>query len=211
MTTQLRDVATSQERQRLARDLHDAVSQTLFAVSLIAEVLPRIYEKNAAKGQARLEELRQLTRGALAEMRTLLLELRPAALADMSLPELLRQFSDAIIGRARIPVQMELGECSDLPPEVKVAFYRISQEALNNVAKHSGATHAWVALSCTDRAIHLVVRDDGAGFDPNAIPAGHLGLAIMRERAEAIGASLSVTSRPGEGSAVSLAWEPPVA
>ena len=98
MTGSLHELAASNERQRLARDLHDAVSQTLFSVSIIAEVLPRIYEKDAEQGKARLEELRQLTRGALAEMRMLLLELRPASMADTSLTDLLRQLSEAVIG-----------------------------------------------------------------------------------------------------------------
>ena len=146
MTGSLNELAASKERQRLARDLHDAVSQTLFSVSIIAEVLPRIYEKDAEQGKAKLEELRQLTRGALAEMRMLLLELRPATLADTSLPDLLRQLSAAVIGRARIQIDVRLEASEEAPPEVAVALYRIAQEALNNVAKHSGAKRAEVQL-----------------------------------------------------------------
>ena len=101
---QAQELATVQERQRLARDLHDAVSQTLFSASLIAEVLPRLWERNPDEGRKRLEEIRQLTRGALAEMRTLLLELSPAALVDADLGDLLRQLAESITGRARIPV-----------------------------------------------------------------------------------------------------------
>ena len=146
---QAHELAASRERQRLARDLHDAVSQTLFSVSLIAEVLPRIYERDPEQGRQRLEELRQLTRGALAEMRTLLLELRPAALAEANLPDLLKQLGEAVVGRARIPVEVETEEgCIVLPADVRVAFYRIAQEALNNVAKHSGASKARVSLTC---------------------------------------------------------------
>ena len=137
---QASELAASHERQRLARDLHDAVSQTLFSVSLIAEVLPRIYARDPDQGAQRLEELRQLTRGALAEMRTLLLELRPAALAEANLPDLLKQLGEAVTGRARIPVEVVSEGSPELPSDVRLAFYRIAQEALNNVAKHSGAS-----------------------------------------------------------------------
>ena len=201
------ELAAGQERQRLARDLHDAVSQTLFSVSLIAEVLPRIYERDADQGRYRLEELRQLTRGALAEMRTLLLELRPTALAEAELPDLLRQLAEAVIGRSRIPVDVEAELCFDLPMEVRTAYYRIAQEALNNTAKHSGATRASVRLTCGDY-LELVVQDDGSGFDP-AAPTSRLGLGIMHERAESIGAELRVDSAPGQGTTVSVSWRTP--
>ena len=204
------ELAASKERQRLARDLHDAVSQTLFSVSLIAEVLPLIYEKDPAQGRQRLDELRQLTRGALAEMRMLLLELRPAAMAETRLPDLLRQLSEAVIGRARIPVDVKLDDGVEAPPEVGVALYRIAQEALNNVAKHSGAGRAEVTLSRSGdegrETIELVVTDDGCGFDVHAVGAGRLGLGIMAERAESIGAGLTVESTIGSGTVVRVAW-----
>jgi signal transduction histidine kinase len=200
------ELAASRERQRLARDLHDAVSQTLFSVSLIAEVLPRIFERDPEQGRARLEELRQLTRGALAEMRTLLLELRPAALAEANLPDLLKQLAEAVVGRARIPVDVEAAEaCLDIPTDVRIALYRIAQEALNNVVKHAGATKASVRLDCTDQGLELTVEDDGSGFSETA-GVGKLGLSIMRERAEAVGARIEVTSQPGRGTSVRVAW-----
>jgi signal transduction histidine kinase len=100
---QAEEAAVATERNRLARDLHDAVSQTLFSASLIAKVLPRLWERKPEEGRRRLEEVRRLTRGALAEMRTLLLELRPKALVEADLGDLLRQLTEAFIGRARIP------------------------------------------------------------------------------------------------------------
>ena len=136
---QLKEKTAEEERIRLARDLHDAVSQTLFSTSLIAEVLPRLWERNKEEGLKKLEEVRQLTRGALAEMRTLLFELRPAALADAELSDLLRQLAESVIGRARVPVTLEVEGTCAIPPDVKIAFYRIAQEALNNIAKHSGS------------------------------------------------------------------------
>jgi len=211
--------AAAAERSRLARDLHDAVTQTLFSASLIAEVLPRIWERNPDEGRRRLEELRQLTRGALAEMRTLLLELRPAALVDAALSDLLRQLAESITGRARVPVAVEVeGEC-DLPPEAKVALYRIAQEALNNVAKHAGASQAAVGLRCAPPfppdfggerggawGVELRISDDGRGFDPESIPPESLGLGIMRERAAAVGATLMVESEIGGGTEVVVVW-----
>jgi signal transduction histidine kinase len=206
------ELAASRERQRLARDLHDAVSQTLFSVSIIAEVLPRIYDRDAEQGRARLEELRQLSRGALAEMRMLLLELRPAALAEADLPDLLRQLAEAVVGRARIPVDLEIEPCQGLSSEVSVAYYRIAQEALNNVVRHSGASHARVALDCVGHEerleVRLLVEDDGTGFDPDSTVAGHFGLAIMAERAESIGARLELVSGKGTGTRVSVSWAP---
>ncbi|HYG59384.1 MAG TPA: GAF domain-containing protein, partial [Symbiobacteriaceae bacterium] len=144
LRTQAERAAVAAERNRLARDLHDAVTQTLFSTSLIAEVLPVLWERNPAEGRRRLSELRELTRGALAEMRNLLLELRPTALVEAKMGDLLRQLADAITGRARIPVTLRCEGEAKLPPDVQVALYRIAQEALNNVARHAGATAAGV-------------------------------------------------------------------
>jgi signal transduction histidine kinase/ligand-binding sensor domain-containing protein len=204
---QAQQLAVVRERQRLARDLHDAVTQTLFSASLIAEVLPRIWEADPEEGRRRLAEVRELTRGALAEMRALLLELRPSALADAELGDLLRQLAEATTGRARVPVDVQVeGPCSQLPVDVKVALYRIAQEALNNVAKHSDASRATVRLRCEPERVVLHVADDGRGFDVDAVPPDHLGVGIMRERAEAIGAELVIDSVPERGTKVSVVW-----
>jgi signal transduction histidine kinase len=197
--------AVTVERTRLARDLHDAVTQTLFSASLIAEVLPDLWTMSQTEGQKRIEELRQLTRGALAEMRTLLVELRPNALTEIPLPDLLRQLCESLIGRARLPIELQVRGARKLPPDIQVGLYRITQEALNNVVKHAKATQAAVRLELEDQ-VRLSVTDNGAGFDPAAVPPDHLGLQILRERAEAIGASLTILSRPGEGTCISVAW-----
>lgn len=209
---QAEDMAVAAERNRLARDLHDAVTQTLFSASLIAEVLPRIMERSREDGLKRLDELRQLTRGALAEMRTLLFELRPATLVEAPLEELLRQLSEAITGRARVPVTLNISGSVKLPTEVKIAFYRIAQEALNNIAKHSGARKAIMELKANeDELLGIIVAgisvtDDGCGFDPASVTSEHFGVGIMRERAEAIGAKLTVRSVAGEGTAIEVEW-----
>jgi signal transduction histidine kinase len=209
LSDQLQKAAAVDERQRLARELHDAVTQTLFSASLIAEVLPRIMERDPEEGRRRLEELRQLARGALAEMRTLLMELRPAALVEASLGDLLRQLTEAFGGRARLPISLSVvGDPSSLPPDVKIAFYRVAQEALNNIARHSGATQAGISLLVTPEEVELAVRDNGVGFDPKTIASDHLGLGIMAERAEAIGAGLSIHTQTGQGTEVTITWCP---
>jgi PAS domain S-box-containing protein len=204
LATEIKEKAASEERGRLARDLHDAVSQTLFSASLIADVLPRIWEKNPDEGHRRLEEIRQLARGALAEMRTLLFELRPAALADAELGYLLHQLAESITGRSRIPVEVLVeGEC-DVQPEIKVALYRITQEALNNVAKHAGAKGARVNLRCDSGEVSLVISDNGKGFEVANVHPESLGLGIMRERARGISAELTIHSKIGSGSQIEV-------
>jgi two-component system nitrate/nitrite sensor histidine kinase NarX len=154
----------------------------------------------------RLEELRDLTRGALAEMRTLLLELRPAKLIEVDLGDLLRQLAEAISGRARIPIELELEGDGEVAADVKVALYRVAQEALNNIAKHAHAEHVSIHLEREPERIFLAVRDDGGGFVFEKIAPHHLGLGIMRERADAIGATLSIHSAVGEGTAIEVCW-----
>jgi signal transduction histidine kinase len=217
---QAQQLAVVEERGRLARDLHDAVTQTLFSASLIAEALPAIWASDQAEGQQLLQELRQLSRGALAEMRTLLLELRPAALMEADLADLLRQLAEAITGRAGIEVVARSNGKCRLPEDVHVALYRIAQEALNNVVKHAHASRAQIVLrrepasapsdsegGLRDGAkAELTISDDGRGFDLDTISPDHLGLGIIRERAGAIGAALSIESRPGTGTRVKVIW-----
>jgi PAS domain S-box-containing protein len=203
---QLQEKAAMEERTRLARDLHDAVSQTLFSASLIADVLPRLWEKNKDEGLKRLEEVRQLTRGSLAEMRTLLFELRPAALADAELGDLLRQLAEAVNGRARLPVTVEVEGTCEIPVDVKIALYRIAQESLNNVAKHSGATRAQVTFHCESHQVTLHIIDNGHGFDSSQTASGGFGLNNMTERANQIGASLKIDSKVSEGTEITVIW-----
>jgi signal transduction histidine kinase len=199
--------AVAAERSRLARDLHDAVTQTLFSASLIAESLPRIWQRYPDEAERGLEELRQLTRGALAEMRTLLLELRPAALTEKPLGELLRNLTEATNSRTRVPIKLQAREDGSPPADVQVIVYRLAQEALNNVAKHAHASLVTVDLDCQSTRVELVIRDDGRGFDLDAIPPGHLGIGIMRERADAIGAELQINSHPARGTEIVLRWQ----
>ncbi len=212
---QAQKLAVMEERQRLARELHDAVTQTLFSASLISEAVPDLWESDPQEGRVLLAELRHLSRGALAEMRTLLLELRPAALIEANLRDLLRQLGEAVAGRAGVPVEVKVGDICPLPEEVHVAFYRIAQEALNNVVKHAQASQVTVWLRCLDDKddaldglrIELTIEDDGRGFNLAQVPAERLGLGIIRERAQAIDAALKIESNPGEGTQITVVWK----
>ena len=201
------DKAVAAERSRLARELHDAVTQTLFSASLIAEVLPRLWAKDPEKGRQQLEEVRLLNRGALAEMRSLLLELRPEALARAKMDDLLRQLGRAMTGRTGVPVLVSADVQCSLPADVQVALYRIAQEALNNAGKHAQAGQVNVHLCCEAGQVVLSIRDDGRGFDVHHVPPGRLGTGIMHERAASIGAELAVESEPGSGTEVRVRWK----
>lgn len=208
-----RELAILEERNRLARDLHDAVTQMLFSASLIADVLPDIWESNVDEGRRLLQEQRKLNRGALAEMRTLLVELRPEALADSKLVDLLHQLADAFTGRAGSSVNITAPREPDLPSEVRSGFYRITQETFNNIAKHANADYVTVDLQQIPVAgndighmVRLVIEDDGCGFDPTRINSTQLGLRIMRERARAIGADISIQTEIGIGTRIQLDW-----
>jgi signal transduction histidine kinase len=219
---QTEELAVVRERSRLARELHDAVTQTLFSASLIAEILPDLWESDPQEGRQLLMELRQLSRGALAEMRTLLLELRPTALVEANLVDLIRQLAETVTGREGVSVELQLVESCELSPDVHVAFYRIAQEALNNVVKHAQARHVTVSLRCNQRqgrrpeqrraggeaALELCIADDGCGFELGDAPPDRLGLSIIRERAQSIGAELSIESQIGCGTRVRVVWDP---
>lgn len=207
--SQAQQLAAMQERERLARELHDAVSQTLWSAGLIADVLPDIWEQDPAQGRARLARLSHLTQGALAEMRTLLLELRPAALEEASLDELLQQLVAAATSRTRATIHLKAEAGCHLPPAVQVALYRIAQEGLNNAVRHAEASEIELSLHCRPAYTSLEIRDNGRGFDPQRPPSGgHLGLRIMQERAETAGARLKIISRPGAGCTLNVRWSP---
>ena len=154
-----------------------------------------------------MDELRQLTRGALSEMRTLLLELRPASLVDMDLGDLLRHLTNAFTGRTRISAQLVIDGQIDPSPNVKEVFYRVAQEALNNISKHAGAANVSIRLELTDKQVQLTVQDDGTGFNPQNISPESLGLGIMRERVESIGAQVTIHSEIGTGTIIKLLWK----
>lgn len=200
-------LAVLSERTRLARELHDAVTQSLFSASILAELLPQVWERDPDSGRRQLEDIRRLNRSALAEMRSLLVELRPTALTENKLSDLLRQLANASSSRLGINIDVSAEEQTRLPAEVQVAFYRIAQEALHNVAKHSRATEASIQLGIRPGGAQMLVHDNGIGFELTGVAGTSFGLRIMRERAAEIGATLDIDSEAGSGTDVLLAWE----
>ena len=203
---QAQELAVLKERERLARELHDAVSQTLWSTTLIADVLPSLWEQDVNQGREHLRDLRQLVHGALAEMRTLLFHLRPASLTEVEIEALLEQLVTAVSNRTGITPLLSIKGSCQLPANVQVVFYRITQEALNNITRHALATQVTVQLQCHANKTQLVIKDNGCGFDPAHIPPGHMGVSIMHERATTIGATLEVKSRLGKGTQVQVTY-----
>ncbi len=211
------ELAAERERQRLARELHDSVSQSLYFANLAAESLPVIWELDPEEGRQRLAELQRFTRSAQAEMRTLLIELRPSLLVDLPLHDALWRLIAVLTAKtAEIQLDVRIGLVPPLPPDVQIALYRIAQEALSNVMKHARAGEVGVYLDLTPAHIPgeawhgtltFVVVDDGRGFTPAQTPPGRLGLSSPVERAAGIGATLTIQSTPGAGTQVQVVWE----
>jgi two-component system nitrate/nitrite sensor histidine kinase NarX len=215
---QAQAAAVVEERNRLARELHDSVTQSIYSASLVAEVLPEMWRREPDEAEKGLEDLRHLTRGALAEMRTMLLELRPTAVVKTPLADLLKQLAEAVTSRTELQPELNVEPVPTLPAEVHINFYRVAQEALNNVVKHAGASQVRIGLlsspplkSQPDDAwqgqVELCISDDGHGFDAAQIPLDRLGLGIMRERAGEIKAALTIKSQPDQGTVVTMIWE----
>jgi two-component system nitrate/nitrite sensor histidine kinase NarX len=194
------------ERARLARELHDAVSQTIFSASLLADTAVRASKAGRAVLTQDLENLRRLLRGALDELRTMLLELRPVALQDRTLGQMLGTLAETARGRSSAAVDLEIKGDRVLPERVTTTLYRIAQESLNNAVRHAAAQRIRIDLACDPDEVVLVICDDGLGFDIGSSSAGHHGLDIMRERAEEIGAVLEIESRAGSGTRVTANW-----
>jgi signal transduction histidine kinase len=201
---QARQVATLEERQRLARELHDSVTQALYGVTLYAEAAARLLSSGEVGLAAdHLRELRDTAQEALREMRLLIFELRPPVLRTQGLAAALQARLEAVEGRAGLETEFKVEGEGRLPLEIEEELYRIAQEALNNALKHAQAHSISVSLRRDQRTVILEIADDGIGFDPtNAQGHGGLGLRGMEERAAQLGGRLTVRSRPGEGTTI---------
>jgi signal transduction histidine kinase len=206
---QAAELASSQERAHLARELHDSVTQALFSMTLVTRTTELLVDRDPAAAKDKLASLRELQREALAEMRALIFELRPGNIEQDGLLPALKTHTAALQGRIGLPIVVTSNSSERLPLAIEEVLYRISQEALHNVVKHAAARQVTVSIDIADgTGARLRVADDGKGFDAAAVPDGHLGLAGMRARAEKIGATFTVTSKPGAGTTIEVAVPP---
>lgn len=195
--------AVLEERQRLARELHDSVSQALYGIALGAKTARTLIDRDPPRAADPMDYVLSLAEAGLAEMRTLIFELRPESLATEGIVAALGKQAAAVEARHGIEVLKGLPEEPDVPLAVKEAVYRVAQEALHNAVKHARASSASVSLALdADKGIELEVIDDGVGFDPEGDFPGHLGLKSMRERTVRLGGTLAVESAPGRGTRV---------
>jgi signal transduction histidine kinase len=200
------ETAVAEERARLARDLHDSVTQSLFGVTLFADAAQRMLATgNTDIAAENLRELRDTARDALGEMRLLVFELRPPILVEEGLAAALRTRLESVESRIGLETECDFNIQTRLASDVEEGLYRIAQEALNNILKHAKAGHVKVALIQAVDLVVLEVSDDGIGFDPDQIAQkGGIGLTGMAERAEKLSGRLSMVSKPGEGTTIRI-------
>jgi signal transduction histidine kinase len=201
--------AVMAERNRLASELHDTISQTLWSISLITERLPVIWEIDKDEGGRSLTTLHQLAQNALAEMRSLLLELHPSSLTEAKLGDLIRHIAETIANRTGLDINVQIERQDPVEPDIHFALYRVVQEALNNIALHASAGHVEIYFSSDSGRIDLTIQDDGLGFDPAGVGAGHLGLSIMSDRIQNIGGTIEISSHKESGTRIKVIWIAP--
>jgi len=197
-------VAVLEERQRIARELHDSVSQALYGIGLGAETARELLQRDPRQAVEPLNYVLSLAEAGLSEMRALVFELRPDSLQREGLVAALNKQAAALKARHGLEVIASLGQEPDLPIEIKEALYRIAQEATNNVVKHAQARRVEIRLEQEGDTVSLTVQDDGAGFDPQADYPGHVGLLSMQERAQKLGGTLEVESAPNSGARLTV-------
>jgi signal transduction histidine kinase len=194
-----------EERNRIARELHDAVTQKLFSLRLTVEAAATLLDRDPARAAAELATVRELAADATGELRAIMVGLRPVDLAGDGLDVALRKQADLLDRVHRASVRFTGEPVAGMSAARQEAAYRIAQEALHNALRHGDPRHVVITLAVADGAAELRITDDGTGFDTDVdTSAARLGLASMRERAAAVGGRLSVTSEPGVGATVRL-------
>ncbi|MGH2712906.1 MAG: GAF domain-containing sensor histidine kinase [Thermoleophilaceae bacterium] len=201
-----RELSIVEERNRLARDLHDSLVQKLFGVVLAAKSASTLLERDAGEARGQVDRLGELAQDAISELRSLVFQLRPAAIETEGLAEALRKHVEVLRRVHSTTVELELGGRPRLRPGVDDEVFRIAQEALHNALRHARAGRIKVRLDENADGLALSVEDDGAGFDPGAatLRARRLGLTSMEERARELGGMLEIESAPGAGTSVRL-------
>jgi signal transduction histidine kinase len=198
-----RELSVLEERARLARDLHDAVAQKLFAARAKARAAALLVHSDPARAAAEIDSVATLAGQAHAELRAVIDGLAPPDLASGGLVASIRSYAVLVGGTFGTPVRVRADELPSLAGPAEAALYRVAQEAISNALRHSGSPEVTVTLTARQRGVQLEVTDHGSGFDP-AGPLGGLGLDSMRERASSVAGALAVTSRPGGGTTVRL-------
>lgn len=199
-----RELSVIEERNRLARELHDSMTQNLFSLALTAEAASELVHADPARAETEIDRIRALARDTQAELRSLIFELRPSQLETDGLVATIGKDLE-VLGRAHgLKADVRVHGTPELDSTVEVELYRIVQEALNNAVRHAHADTVEVEVEARDGFVTITVRDDGGGFDPGAraIRERRLGLTSMRERAERLGGTFSVESAPGAGTTV---------
>jgi signal transduction histidine kinase len=201
-----RELSIVEERNRLARDLHDSLVQKLFGVVLAAKSASTLIERDAAGARGQVDRLGELAQDAIVELRSLVFQLRPAAIESEGLAEALRKHVEVLRRVHGTELALELSGTPRLRPRVDDEVFRIVQEALHNALRHAGAARIEVRLDEHGEALRLAVSDEGAGFDPDGagVRSRRLGLTSMEERARELGARLEIESAPGAGTTVRL-------
>ena len=200
-----RELSIVEERNRLARELHDAVAQKLFGVVLAAESGAALLERDVVAAGSQLQLVRDLAREAVEELRSVIVHLRPVALESQGLAVALGKHVDVLRRTHGREIGLEVLGDAVVAADAEGDVFRIAQEALHNALRHSGAARIDVRLTCDGAGgLELSVRDDGAGFDPDAVRSTRLGLTTMAERARAAGGTLAIESAAGAGTTVRL-------
>jgi signal transduction histidine kinase len=203
-------LAVEHQRNRLARDLHDSVTQTIFSMNLAAQSARLLVDQESPRAAEQLLRIEELAASALQEIQSLVSKLGPRSLDEESLPDALRRLAAEQQRQAGLHISMEIQGEADLPDAVAASLYCIAQEALINVSKHSGVCEAIVRLSLREHGSYLQIEDPGNGFDPESARdrRGHLGLAVMTERAREVGWHLAIRSQPGQGTCIRVTESP---
>jgi signal transduction histidine kinase len=201
-----RELSVIEERNRLARDLHDAVSQTLFSLTLTAEAASQLAERDLEAAKVQMAKVSGLAQEVLDEMRSLVFQLRPADLDAEGLVPTLGKHVEVVRRASGKHIDLVAADVPGLDPEIELGLFRIFQEALHNAVRHSGADRIEVEVRSDDGTVTCRVSDDGRGFKPRApeVRAKHLGLTSMQERAREVGGSLRIDSSPGAGTTVEV-------
>jgi signal transduction histidine kinase len=201
---EVQEYAILQERSRMARELHDSVTQTVFSMNLTVQSARLLVEKDLQQVLVQLDRLMELASSAMGEIQVLVSQLRPRSIGAEGLPISLRRLVGDLHQRDGLQIDLNVTGEKEIPPNAILALYRITQEALNNIVKHAGTQNASIRLDLASNPSHLEIEDHGCGFIPGDVARDveHIGLTGMADRAREIGWSLQIDSQPGRGTLI---------